>query len=166
MVQIRPAADTDAPAIADLIASLAHLFLASPDGAGSVPFLDSITPPALAAFMVRADVVYLVGERNGELCGAVGVVCDRRKPPHLHHLFVAPQFQGRGIGGQLWLAARRATWTGKATGAFTVNASLSAVAVYRRFGFETVGKVAQANGLIFQPMQQLAHPSGTADPAG
>ena len=49
MLQIRPAVDTDTPAIADLIASLA-------------PFAASITPPALAAVIVRVDVIYLVGD--------------------------------------------------------------------------------------------------------
>lgn len=99
--------------------------------------------------MARPEMIYFVGENDGLLCGAVAI----RDRGHLLHLFVAPAFQGRGIGNQLWAAARNAALASGGTGEFTVNASLNAVAVYRRFGFETVGALQQANGLIFQPMK-------------
>lgn len=149
MLRIRPANPVDAPEISALIASLAHLFLASPDGHDADPFRQSITPEALALFMARPDVNYLVGEVSGEFCGAVAVLEHR----HLRHLFVAPKFQGSGIGRQLWLAARDAALAAGNPGEFTVNASLNAVPVYQRFRFESVGGPQQTNGLVFQPMK-------------
>ena len=163
MVQIRPAVDIDAPAIAGLIASLAHLFLASPDSAGAALFLALTTCAALTAFMTRAEVVYLVSEMNGELCGAFGVVCNQHKPPHLHHLFVVPYFQGRGIGWQLWSARTACGRVRQDCEWVHGKCKFDAIPGYQRFGFETVGTVVQANGLIFQPMQQLLRLSNTAD---
>jgi GNAT superfamily N-acetyltransferase len=149
MLQIRQGNAADTGQISALITSLAHLFLASPDGNGAEMFKEAITPEALALFIVRPDVNYLVGEVGGEFCGAVAVFEHR----HLRHLFVAPKFQGRGIGGQLWRAARDAAMAAGNPGEFTVNASLNAVPVYQRFGFEWVGGPQQNNGLVFQPMK-------------
>jgi GNAT superfamily N-acetyltransferase len=154
MFRIRQANPDDAPQISALISSLAHLFLASPDGDGADRFKGAIKPQALALFMVRPDVNYLVGEVSGEFCGAIAVFGQR----HLRHLFVAPQFQGRGIGRQLWSAARDAALVAGNPGEFTVNASLNAVAVYQRFGFESVGGPMQDNGLVFQPMKLVCAP--------
>jgi GNAT superfamily N-acetyltransferase len=152
MLQIRQATSADAAPISALITSLAHLFLASTDDNGATQFRKAVTPGALALYMVRPDVNYLVGEQDGVFCGAVAL----RDHRHLHHLFVAPIFQGRGIGWQLWRAARDAALAAGNPGEFTVNASLNAVPVYRRFGFESVGGPQQNNGLIFQPMK-LGH---------
>jgi GNAT superfamily N-acetyltransferase len=149
MLQIRQANSADAVPISALITSLAHLFLASTDDNGAAQFRKAVTPGALALYMVRPDVNYLVGEVGGEFCGAVAVFEHR----HLRHLFVAPKFQGCGIGKQLWSAARDAALAAGNPGEFTVNASLNAVPVYRRFGFEPVGAPLQNNGLIFQPMK-------------
>ena len=98
--------------------------------------------------MVRPDVNFLIAEEDGAFCGAVGL----REHRHLHHLFVAPKFQRRGIGWQLWRAVRDTAMAAGNPGKFTVNASLNAVPVYQRFGFESVGGPQQGNGLIFQPM--------------
>ena len=149
MLTIRNATPSDADSISALITSLAHLFLASPDGRDADKFRQAITPEALALFMVRPDVNYLVGEVQGEFCGAVCVFAHR----HLRHLFVAPKYQGSGIGRQLWAAARDAALVAGNPGEFTVNASLNAVPVYQRFGFASVGGLQQDNGLIFQPMK-------------
>jgi GNAT superfamily N-acetyltransferase len=149
MFRIRQANPADAPQISALITSLAHLFLASPEGHGADRFKEAVMPQALALFILRPDVNYLVGEVSGEFCGAVAVLEQR----HLRHLFVAPKFQGRGIGRQLWSAARDAALVAGNPGEFTVNASLNAVAVYQRFGFASVGGPMQDKGLIFQPMK-------------
>jgi GNAT superfamily N-acetyltransferase len=149
MLKIRNATPPDADRISALITSLAHLFLASPDGAGADNFREAITPQALALYMMRPDIGYLIAEENGVFCGAVAL----REHRHLQHLFVAPIFQGRGIGWWLWASARDAAMAAGNPGEFTVNASLNAVPVYQRFGFESVGGPQQSNGLVFQPMR-------------
>ena len=151
MLTIRQASPDDADQISKLISSLSHFFFAVPEGSGAENFADDITPEALRIFVARPDVHYLTGEWRGEFCGAAAI----RKPRHLHHLFVAPAHHGRGIGRQLWLAARDAALAAGNPGEFTVNASLNAVPVYERFGFERFGTPQQANGLIFQPMRLM-----------
>jgi GNAT superfamily N-acetyltransferase len=149
MLTLRRATPDDADQISRLIASLADLFYASPDGAGAERFRDAITPEAVALLVVRPEMIYLVAEEGGSVCGAVAI----REKRHLLHLFVAPGFQRGGIGSRLWAAARDAALAAGNTGGFTVNASLNAVPVYLRFGFDLVGTPQQANGLIFQPMK-------------
>lgn len=149
MLKIRNAIPPDAELISALITSLAYLFYASADGNGAENFREAITPQALALYLVRADISYLVGEEDGTFCGVVAL----RKHRHLQHLFVVPVLQGRGIGRQLWMATRDAAMAAGNPGEFTVNASLNAVSVYQRFGFESASGPKQNNGLVFQPMK-------------
>jgi GNAT superfamily N-acetyltransferase len=149
MLRIRPANPVDASQISTLITSLAHLFFASPDGCGADKFRQGITSHALAGFIVRPDITYLISEEDGVFCGAIAL----REHRHLQHLFVVPKFQGHGIGRMLWTEARDTALAAGNPGEFTVNASLNAVPVYQRFGFESVGGPHQNSGLIFQPMK-------------
>lgn len=149
MLTIRNAIPPDAKQISALITSLAHLFLASPDGSEAEKFRAAVTPQALALYLARPDIDYRVVEADGVFCGAAAL----REHRHLQHLFVLPEFQQRGIGWQLWRAVRDAALAAGNPGEFTVNASLNAVPVYQRFGFESVGGPQQNKGLIFQPMK-------------
>jgi GNAT superfamily N-acetyltransferase len=151
MLEIRRANPTDAAPISALITSLAHLFFASPDGHGAERFRASMTPQGVALFLARPVVNYWVAEADGAFCGAAGM----RDHRHLHHLFVVPAFHRNGIGRQLWLAARDAALAAGNPGEFTVNASLNAVPVYQRLGFESQGSPQRANGLVFQPMKMV-----------
>ncbi len=110
MITIRQATSDDADQISELIGSLSHFFFAAPDGSGGENFVEATTPAALSIFIARPDIHYLIGEWDGDFCGAAAIRARR----HLNHLFVAPAYQGRGIGGQLWLAApRRRSGSGK-----------------------------------------------------
>jgi GNAT superfamily N-acetyltransferase len=164
MIKLRQATQDDADQLSQLIGSLSHFFFATPGGYGADKFVAATAPTALRIFVARTDINYLVSERDGELCGAAAI----REFRHLQHLFVAPQFQGRGIGRQLWSAARDAALVAGNPGEFTVNASLNAVAVYQRFGFESVGGPMQDNGLVFQPMKLVCatlHAPATLSPS-
>jgi GNAT superfamily N-acetyltransferase len=156
---LRTATFADSGPVSALIASLAPLFYASPDGAGADRFREATTPEALASLIIRPQMIYLVSEEKGVICGAVAI----RERRHLLHLFVAPAFQRRGIGQQLWTVAREVA---RACGAreFTVNASLNAVAFYQKMGFATVGGAQQANGLVFQPMRLPPATTALDDP--
>ena len=149
MLTIRNAIPPDAEQISALITSQAHLFLASPESSEALKFRAAITPQALALYMARPNIDYRVADEDGVFCGAAAL----RDCRHLQHLFVVPAFQQRGIGRQLWRAVRDAALAAGNAGEFTVNASLNAVPVYQRFGFESVGGPQQNKGLIFQPMK-------------
>ncbi len=154
MLTIRNAIPPDAEQVSALITSLTHLFLALPDGNDAERFRAAVTPQALALYLARPDIDYRVAEADGVFCGAAAL----REHRHLQHLFVVPEFQQRGIGRQLWRAVRDAALAAGNAGEFTVNASLNAVLVYQRFGFESVGGPQQLKGLIFQPMKLVCLP--------
>jgi GNAT superfamily N-acetyltransferase len=149
MITTRKAVADDAEKVSQLIYSLMHLFLVDPDGIGAENFLQSSTPAGLVAFMALPHINYLVGEDDGVFCGVVAV----RNNSHLQHLYVAPSFQGRGVGKYLWQTALEQAVAAGNSGEFTVNASLNAVPFYKRMGFEATGDVSLAGGLRFQPMK-------------
>lgn len=149
MLSIRQAVESDVAQIATLIQSVMHLFFAEASGKGADRFIASTTPDALQKFIKRVDIDYLVGEKDGEFCGCVAI----RDNKHLQHLFVMPHLQANGIGRQLWSHASDRAMAAGNPGLFTVNASRNAVPVYLKFGFEVVGELQLANGVIFQAMK-------------
>ncbi len=141
----------DASAISRLIRSVAPFFTLQPDGAGAEDFLKTISPDAVASYLVDPHFVYLKAVENGTLAGVVAV----RDSSHLYHLFVDASFQRRGLSRLLWDHARPAV--GEANpGYFTVNSTPYAQPVYARFGFVATGPRVETKGIAFVPMRWLA----------
>jgi GNAT superfamily N-acetyltransferase len=151
---IRPATVNDAAQISALIASVSSLFFEYPSGIGAEHFVTSSNPENLALYFARPEVIYWYAEYGAQFCGVVAL----RKLParwHLQHYFLVQEFRGQGIGRALWeLAKARALATSPAS-EFSVNASITAVPIYQRFGFTSVGPISRQHGLVFQPMQLL-----------
>lgn len=146
---IRPARETDSPAIAALIDSLVLHILAAPGAPAAEAFMASISPAAIAGYIRNPDYRYLLVFFGETLVGAAAMRDDR----HLYHLFVDAQFQRRGIATALWTQLRDTAIAAGNTGEFTVNSSINAIVVYARLGFVAVGEVQHKNGLQFQPMR-------------
>jgi GNAT superfamily N-acetyltransferase len=146
---IRPAQIEDSERIATLISELAVTFIVhefSPEGRGR--FMAEHTPTSIEE-RIRAGFSYHVAEVSCEIVGVVGV----RDSSHLYHLFVAEAFQGRGLGRKLWEHAKTICMEKGSPGAFTVNASRNAVAVYERLGFAVTAPVRDIGGVRFVPMK-------------
>jgi GNAT superfamily N-acetyltransferase len=148
MLSFRPGHLADAAAITALIQQLAPAFLSQPDGAGAEPFWASVSAQAEAGYLASSRYCYLTAWEGELLVGFISL----RDNSHLAHLFVRPDFQRQGIASQLWHLLLAHTAEQGMWGPFTVNSSLSAVPVYRRFGFVEVGEIQQQHGVTFQPM--------------
>lgn len=146
---IRPARETDSPAIAALIDGLVPHILAAPGSPAAEAFMASISPAAIAGYIRNPDYRYLLGFIGETLIGVAAI----RDNSHLYHLFVDARFQRRGIARALWTQLRDMAIEAGSTGAFTVNSSINAIATYSRLGFVAVGEVQHKNGLQFQPMR-------------
>lgn len=163
-LQLREGRAGDAAAISALIVELAPAFFLSPDGAGTEPFLVSVSAAAEAGYIADTRYRFWVLEAtDGALAGFIA----SRDTSHLFHLFVSPAWQGQGLSRRLWQAMQDGAAEAGHGGAFTVNAALPAVGVYEHFGFVAEGPVQRQHGLAFQPMR-LAGPAGEAgcDDAG
>ena len=80
----------------------------------------------------------------------IGVIATRNEGSHIALFFVDEQYQGKGIGRQLFnhvhslCPARR----------MTVNASPYAVKIYHRLGFRETDEEQNVHGLRFIPMER------------
>lgn len=148
-LRIHPARETDAPAIAELVQSLAHYFLPNPAIAGTEAFLSSISQAAITGYVTAPNFSYLAGFIDNRLVGVAAL----RDNKHLYHLFVHPDFHRQGIAEKLWLHLKDEAMAAVNPGLFTVNASLYAVPVYSQFGFVPLSEPQTRNGVQFQPMQ-------------
>ncbi len=146
-MHIRPAISEDAPAISELILSVAHFFTLDPAGRGAEDFLQSLQPAAVAARLATAAFTTWVAV-EGEHDDLVGVIVVR-DGIHLFHLFVAERFQRRGWARQLWLHALSQAPQGTR---MTVNATPFARGFYERMGFIATGPLVQTHGIAFVPM--------------
>ena len=165
---LRTAHAGDAEAIGALIASLAPAFFVSPDGAGTAPFLASVSAAAEAGY--PADPRYRFwllteGADGADAPGGLAGFIASRDASHLFHLFVAPAWQGRGLARRLWQAMHDAAIDAGHRGGFTVNASLNAQPVYARFGFVPEGEVQRVHGVAYQPMRHPGPPGAGCDDA-
>ena len=142
---IRPATPADAEAIASLVSSLAHYFVADPAAASVQPFLATFHAEAIAGLLANAAFSCLCAEDAGALLGVITV----HRPAHVHHLFVQPNAHRRGIAHALWQAMLVQLAPDMPV---TVNSSEFAVPVYQRMGFIATAPVQERNGVRYVPM--------------
>ena len=94
---------------------------------------------------MKEDNTILVYEENEKVKGVV----ELKEGRHVAMLFIAPDFQQRGVGRALVSAitayARVET--------ITVSASLNSIPAYLRYGFICVGDPDEKSGLKYQPME-------------
>lgn len=150
--ELRPATIDDAEAIAGLIISFQRDLTDHPDGRGAEEFLASVAAVAQRSYLASDRYSYTVAEYGLRLVGIIAM----RDRTHLFHLFVAREHQRRGLARRLWMVAKKALASDGDVGVFTVNASLSAVPVYRSFGFVSCGDPISQHGISFLPMTLCA----------
>jgi GNAT superfamily N-acetyltransferase len=139
---LRLARPADAPACAALVAALIpELRFANP---GIERFAASIAPARQAGYI--ASHRYWMAEYQGRLVGLAAL----RAPRHLFHLFVAADWQGRGLGLQLF----RQVTAGDEHLPLTLNSSLAAIGFYTRLGFRPTQALQFADGIAYLPMRR------------
>lgn len=158
---IRPATAADAGAIAALIGSLTHYFVADGSAPAAQPFLATFSPAAIAGLLADGDYLCLCAEEQGQKGGQLLGVLTLHRPAHLHHLFVSPAAHRRGIARQLWQTLEPHLDPAMPV---TVNSSEYAVPVYQRLGFAATAGVQQRNGVRYVPMQRPPFPNPAATP--
>jgi GNAT superfamily N-acetyltransferase len=151
-MDIRAGSPSDAEAVADLIASFQSDLTDDPSGAGAEDYLASVSVHAEREYLASARYRYVLAFVGSELAGFIAI----RDGSHLFHLFVGRTHQRQGLGRRLWQQALRELCTPNSEGVFTVNSSLSAVPVYRRFGFVAAGSMQSVHGISFLPMRRPA----------
>ena len=154
---IRFAAPADAEPISALLKELSAFFLSSPDDAHAVAYFAHTSPQRVRENIAARDRASLVAEVDGEFAGFISLKDWR----HVVQFFVVPRFQKLGVGGALWSRALAEIRRQGPPQDITVRASVFAVPIYGRFGFEITGERTTQKGLTFVPMVLRA-----ADAAG
>jgi GNAT superfamily N-acetyltransferase len=149
-MEIRSGSPSDAEAIAGLIASFQSELTDDPSGAGAEEYLASVSVRAEREYLASARYRYLLAYSGSQLAGFIAI----RDGSHLFHLFVERAHQRQGVARALWERALHELGPPESQGAFTVNSSLSAVPIYRAFGFAPAGSLQSVHGISFLPMRR------------
>ncbi|QGY38753.1 GNAT family N-acetyltransferase [Pseudodesulfovibrio cashew] len=124
---------------------------------GRATFHDYVTQ---LAFSQRSQGAFaLTAEQGGKVIGVIEVL----DTGHVALLFVSPDRQGLGVGGELM--RRAVAHCRRSSGAptqFTVNASPNAVPAYERMGFAATNTEQELNGVRFVPMTMPLSPPATS----
>ncbi|WP_386810911.1 GNAT family N-acetyltransferase [Lysobacter koreensis] len=157
-IQIRRATSDDAAAISALTSRLALRHIV-PDcsAAGAARLLASMDAAATGTRLRGDHRAWVAIDAEVHALVAILVL---RPPHHLYHLFVADDWQGRGLARRLWAQARTVLLA-EGVGMVTVNAARGAVPAYKKLGFHRHGQATGDNDIPSLPMQWLA-----ADHAG
>ena len=151
-MEFRVGSPADAEAIARLIASFQSELTDDPSGAGAEEFLASVSVESEREYLASERHRYLLACSESRLAGFIAI----RDGSHLFHLFVERSHQRQGIARRLWERALSTLCAPDSDGGFTVNASVSAVPVYKAFGFVPVGSIQKIHGISFLPMRRPA----------
>jgi ribosomal protein S18 acetylase RimI-like enzyme len=148
-LEIREAGLDDANEIGKLICTLANKFI-TPEFSSQAKehFLSSNNGKSVEQNM-KSGFSYLVATYSKRFVGVVGV----KGNSHLYHLFVAENYQGKGLARQLWGKAMDECKRKGNRGTFTVNSSNNAIGVYEKLGFERIGPTVEKGGVFFNPME-------------
>lgn len=144
-MSIRAASHVDIEQMVRLVKSLAFYYLDNPNAELPLWLKESLTKEAFEIRVSSSDYLNFVYEEEGSVIGYISV----KQPGHLYHLFVAEEFQGRGISRLLWNYVLR----NSECKTFSLRSSLYAIPVYKKFGFSESGPVGTKDGVSFQPME-------------
>lgn len=144
-MSIRPAKQQDATAISQLIAALSHYYTENGTGVPPDWFTESITPRLIRNKICSEEYVNYVYVHDKAVVGYIAI----KDHHHVYHLFVASEYQGKGIARQLWETVRTLSQSRH----FIVRSSLYAVPIYERFGFRPSGPVDSKDGIAYQAME-------------
>ncbi len=145
---IRRATRADAEPISALLKELSPFFLANQEDAHAAAYFAHTGSARIADQLQARDRAFLVAEVDGAFAGFIALKDWR----HVVQFFVAPRFQKVGVGSALWSRARAEIRRNGPPQDITVRASVFAVPVYGRFGFEITGERTTQKGLTFVPM--------------
>lgn len=149
-MDIRDAALSDAPEISRLVSKLASTHVGPTLGVGGVEkLLESMDVESTIKRMAEGYPHWVAVD--GDAIVGVAVV---QPPSHIHHLFVRADRQRSGIGRLLLNEALQFISDNTSAAKITVNSSLNAVDVYRRFGFSSKVDPVEVGGVRFLPMCQ------------
>ena len=138
---IRPALESDLPAIRDLLVETWH---ATYDAIYGVKRVNAITGdwhslPVLMARLERSGAIFLVAVEEGRIEAMIFCTTEGPEKAKLHQLYVAPTRQGKGHGSRL-LAEVEGRLASATTLTFEVEeANKSARRFYERHGFAQAG---------------------------
>ena len=149
-IRLRAGSPADAEAIAGLIACFQSELTDDPSGKGAEKYLASVSMKAERQYLASERYQYLLAFSDSQLAGFIAI----RDGSHLFHLFVARCYQRQGIARHLRQRALKELCATGSDGCITVNSSLSAVPVYRAFGFVPVGSVQRMHGISFLHMRR------------
>ena len=100
---------------------------------------------------VNSDHFVFMALADSDIVGMI----EMRRHRHVSLLFVAPEFQGKGIGGELLgKAVELCRTTDPQLREVTVNSSPNALRAYERMGFVSTGGNQVINGVRFVPMKK------------
>lgn len=143
-MNIRSASLRDATQIQTLVESLAPYYL--DQGMEALPawFGDTLSLDAFLHRLSAPTFQSYIYEEDGRIVVYISI----KDGNHLYHLFVAEEYQRRGIARCLWEHACERSNTKQ----YTLRSSLYAVPFYQRLGFRLSGPIATKEGIVFQPM--------------
>jgi GNAT superfamily N-acetyltransferase len=147
-MSIRIATLADIREVRDLFLSLAHYYLNELSADLPEWFAKTLSVQSFSERFGDSGFKNYVFEEENQIVGYVALKNDG----HLYHLFVSEQFQGKGIGRQLWQYAKGRCPSSR----FSVRSSIFAVPVYKQFGFLEFDGVGTKDGISFQAME-LGH---------
>lgn len=140
---IRYATVDDVNAIASVIAPFIDDVISSEEGR------ERFHPHILNTIFEHPDIHYFVAEIERKVVGCLAYIA----PSHVMHYFLLPEYHGQGYGRQMWDFLEDEILKHHAD-VITVNSSLYALEIYKKFGFEVVGELTQKWGIHFIPMQK------------
>lgn len=150
MTTIQSAGSGQVQAISELIELGLREFLAPDLGPGGLERLLEVLGPVATKGRLDQQWPTFVASDNSDLVGVLMV----RPPTHLFNLFLARDWQRRGIGSALVQFADHQVQQVQGARLQTVNASPNAVGFYQRLDFQIDGPLVDDHGVRFQPMSR------------
>lgn len=141
---VEPLTKSKITATRQLVISLSHFYAHDTTQPTPEWFSSSITEESFVKRMNSKNFDQWVVEQNGSIVGYAAV----KNRNHIYHLFVSQKHQRKGIATQLWQTAQANTDSKE----FSLNSSVYAIPIYKRWGFIESDKVQERDGICYQPM--------------